>query len=117
MQLTHASSGFCYSNVDQILAILCRFVNNVAEPKLYLPQSYVSACSSTKMAQHRPEVIERQMTGKLTDEERNQNNDIRVLRIFVTWTERDLERATGRISKAKFEKLFGQNVVLEQEIY
>lgn len=75
MQLGYASSSFCYSDVGQILALFCCFVNNVAEPKIYLPQSYVSASPSILMTQHRPEVIERQMTGKLTDEQWNQNND------------------------------------------
>ncbi|KAL8792450.1 MAG: hypothetical protein Q9195_004983 [Heterodermia aff. obscurata] len=74
MQLTPLASRAIPSDVTQTLHIFCHFVNNVEQPKVYFPQSCIDM-DHCFIGRHLPEVIERQMTGMLTEEERNWNNE------------------------------------------
>lgn len=117
MNLPIKQWDFCYSDVGQILAIFCRFMDNVENSKVVLPQSYLSSTyQRTSYIQKDAEHTESLMTGRWTGwVDKNWIDDFWLLNEQVDIGCHLVERATGRKSKAVFEKVFGRTVVLRWE--
>lgn len=113
MDLPYKAPNFCYSDVGQILAIFCRFVNNVEKPMIVFSNSFIDTFSSVTMARLEAEQVEQLMTDHWT--EQDWEDEFWLLDYQIEHADFFCKRATGRKSKAAFEKVFGQVVVLDHE--
>ena len=115
MGLAHADSSLDVFSIDQYLPIFFHFVDNVEKPKIYFPQSYIRTHPRIITVWSRQ--TERRMAGKLTAKKQAWNELFQTLDNYVKGVKPLLKHDTGRISKVKFEKAFGQNVVLDYEAF
>ena len=113
MDLPYDDDDFCGDDVGQILQTLARFVDNVEKPRLILPHSYINSYSSEAKAQDWTDHIEDLMTGHWKDE--GVINDYELLEYYIDLELPSIERATGRKSKAMFERTFGRVAILQYD--
>ena len=99
---------FFGEDVGQILVTLHHFVGNVEKPRVILPCSH-----RNDLAQAYADHAEKLMTGLLEDED--EFDEYKWLEDCIKWETSKIKRATGRKSKALFERKYGQNVVLQQD--
>ncbi|MCJ1268010.1 hypothetical protein MMC22_007896 [Lobaria immixta] len=98
---------FSDADIGQILLTLYRFVDNVEKPRVILPFSH-----KNDLAQSEADYTEDLMTGRFKDEDAFEDYELLERRIGLELSY--IKLATGRKSKALFEKKYGQNVILEQ---
>lgn len=107
LELGYDEDDFFGADVGQILLTLYRFVDNVEKPRVILPFSH-----RNDLAQNYADYTEDLMTGQFKDEDGFE--DYEILEAFIGLGLPEIKLATGRKSKALFEKKYGQDVILEQ---
>ena len=113
-------------DIEQILETMYLLLNNVDNPKIVLPRSYTDTYPSTAEGQewigHKKRLMywvgytEQLMTGHWVDDELEED-DYSFLEEEMDLALRNARVATGRRSKAMFEKMFGRNAILDPKDY
>ena len=113
-------------DIEQILETMYLLLNNVDKPKIVLPRSYTDTHPSTAEGQewigHKKRLMhwvgytEQSMTGHWIDDELEED-DYSFLEEEMDLALWHARVATGRRSKAMFEKMFGRNAILDPKDY
>ena len=113
MRLPYKADEFGLYDVEQIILTLDRFLINVRKPRIILPRSYINIQPDKAIVQEWIDTTESLMSGPRIDE--RVINEYRRLNDEMDVALPGVQTTTGRISKALFEKLFGQNAILGRE--
>lgn len=113
MDLPHDKEDPAGEDVGQILILLARFVKNVEKPKIILPRSCIGSYGGDDLGKSWTKKIEQLMTGREKDE--NIIDEYELLEDYIDTEVLELKYATGRKSKALFERKYGRVVVLQYD--
>ena len=113
MNLPYEKGDFSGCDVGQILTTLGRFVDNVEKPRLILPRSYIDSYSSNDKLQRWADHIEKLLTGRWEGEDII--NEFELMEYYIEGEIPQIERATGRKSKALFERKYGRVAIFQHD--
>ena len=110
-----SSDNIYRHDIGQILLAFSHLVNNVRKPAILLPSSIASAMDSAKEVQAEIIDVEQFMTDKWSS--RSIPTEFEHLEDLISMQRSYLVYNTGLASKAVFERMYGQEAILEWESF